>query len=602
MLTEFSIGNFQAFNTPQRVPLKPITLVFGPNSTGKSTLLRSLLVARHAILNGRLSKSEGAGERHPGSFEDIRRNGGANAISFGFTVCSDDKPKEEALEMRLAWKETPLGTLETSELSLQRNHSDLVTYASRTDAISLQTTSLGDDLGKIMISAGLSPEGENGWNLNVVDTIKNRLCLPKNLAIPGSDADHFRVQEVRAPTFGLLPTPFDFRAVHDLVGTHGRDDKNIKAAINSIHETIADSIALVDADLRSDLSRLVYHGPIRPICNEITRERKSEPGMAEWWNLATDRRLLGEVNDWLAGSFFTTKYCLEFCRMFPESSLDGLYHDLNRLRNFEGRLEEDYSTQLCVGSFYESEIASVEAQLSQELKEQYDNEEEREAEVARRAEKLIFGEARQRALGRYKKLRASSTIDDVEAFLNKVMDGILENLSGRLDSVLGYESAVDDTGFHSAKIHFCSHASPRNPISPSNMGIGFSQMMPLVASAFGSENNLIAIEQPELHIHPALQTELADLFIQSAKERGNRFLIETHSEHLILRVMKRIRQTFEDKLPEGKPRITPDEVCVLYVEPGENGSVVREMPLNERGELVKGWPGGFFEEALNEMF
>jgi predicted ATPase len=123
-----------------------------------------------------------------------------------------------------------------------------------------------------------------------------------------------------------------------------------------------------------------------------------------------------------------------------------------------------------------------------------------------------------------------------------------------------------------------------------------------VASAFGSENRLIAIEQPELHVHPALQTELADLFIQSAKERGNRFLIETHSEHLILRVMKRIRQTFEGKLPEGKPPITPDDVCILYVEPGEDGSIVREMPLNERGELIKGWPGGFFEEALNEMF
>jgi hypothetical protein len=47
--------------------------------------------------------------------------------------------------------------------------------------------------------------------------------------------------------------------------------------------------------------------------------------------------------------------------------------------------------------------------------------------------------------------------------------------------------------------------------------------------------------------------------------------------------------------------VRPEDVCVLYVEPGSSGSVVREMPLNERGELVKAWPGGFFEEGLREV-
>lgn len=66
--------------------------------------------------------------------------------------------------------------------------------------------------------------------------------------------------------------------------------------------------------------------------------------------------------------------------------------------------------------------------------------------------------------------------------------------------------------------------------------------------------------------------------------------------------MRRMRETVDGNLPDGLPPITSDDVCILYVEPGENGSIVREMPLNERGELIKGWPGGFFEEALNEMF
>jgi hypothetical protein len=53
-------------------------------------------------------------------------------------------------------------------------------------------------------------------------------------------------------------------------------------------------------------------------------------------------------------------------------------------------------------------------------------------------------------------------------------------------------------------------------------------------------------------------------------------------------------------LPKDLPPVVPADVSILYVEPGPNGAVVREMPLNERGELVKAWPGGFFEEGLRE--
>ena len=49
------------------------------------------------------------------------------------------------------------------------------------------------------------------------------------------------------------------------------------------------------------------------------------------------------------------------------------------------------------------------------------------------------------------------------------------------------------------------------------------------------------------------------------------------------------------------PPMKADDVAVLYVEPLAEGSVVREMSLNDRGELVKAWPGGFFEEGLREV-
>ncbi|MGV1036910.1 MAG: AAA family ATPase [Candidatus Nanopelagicales bacterium] len=55
---------------------------------------------------------------------------------------------------------------------------------------------------------------------------------------------------------------------------------------------------------------------------------------------------------------------------------------------------------------------------------------------------------------------------------------------------------------------------------------------------------MLLIEQPEVNIHPKLQAEVGDLLIHSAKERGNQLLVETHSEHLLLRLLRRVRERF----------------------------------------------------------
>jgi hypothetical protein len=135
-----------------------------------------------------------------------------------------------------------------------------------------------------------------------------------------------------------------------------------------------------------------------------------------------------------------------------------------------------------------------------------------------------------------------------------------------------------------------------------DVGIGISQVLPVLVMAFGSQGKLLAMEQPEIHLHPALQAELGDVFIESALgPRQNTFILETHSEHLILRLMRRMRETYQGK-STGVPPVSPRDVSVLYVEPDGARSIIREMPLNELGELVKSWPGGFFEEGLREQF
>jgi len=63
-----------------------------------------------------------------------------------------------------------------------------------------------------------------------------------------------------------------------------------------------------------------------------------------------------------------------------------------------------------------------------------------------------------------------------------------------------------------------------------------------------------------------------------------------------------MRETSNGKLPEGIPPITPDDVCVLFVQPKGTSSAVRLLELDEEGQLLDPWPGGFFEEGYRERF
>jgi len=70
----------------------------------------------------------------------------------------------------------------------------------------------------------------------------------------------------------------------------------------------------------------------------------------------------------------------------------------------------------------------------------------------------------------------------------------------------------------------------------------------------------------------------------------------------MLRLMRRIRETANDQQPDAHLQLKSDQVQVLFVETFDGRSVFRPMPLNAKGEWVKSWPGGFFEEDLEELF
>lgn len=190
------------------------------------------------------------------------------------------------------------------------------------------------------------------------------------------------------------------------------------------------------------------------------------------------------------------------------------------------------------------------------------------------------GENLLRTLGSEEQVRNSKTLTDLVDSWVSDRFGMLRKLriedvdpAGTVRALLGDEQ----TGFDS--------------INVANMGEGISQLLPIVASTLTtSDYECLLIEQPEIHLHPAAQSDLGDLFIENIGERKRRqFIIETHSEHLLLRIRRRVA--------EGM--ISPNDVAILYVERGDEQSSIRQLVLDEKGHFTE-WPEGFFEEGYNE--
>ena len=93
----------------------------------------------------------------------------------------------------------------------------------------------------------------------------------------------------------------------------------------------------------------------------------------------------------------------------------------------------------------------------------------------------------------------------------------------------------------------------------------------MVVAALSRKTGLVAIEQPELHIHPAFQVALGDFFIEQVNERPDlTFILEPHSEHLMLRFLPRIRETGEQEAPPDRT-LSPTELSIYFIEQREAG-------------------------------
>lgn len=127
-----------------------------------------------------------------------------------------------------------------------------------------------------------------------------------------------------------------------------------------------------------------------------------------------------------------------------------------------------------------------------------------------------------------------------------------------------------------------------------DVGFGISQVLPVIVQGFLSfENSLTIIEQPEIHLHPKMQADLADLFIDIIKVNKNSkkyLLIETHSEYLLKRLRRRISEN---------KNITADDVAIYFIHPKgteSNSGLIEEKFISNEGAFD--WPKDFYAGEL----
>ncbi len=124
-----------------------------------------------------------------------------------------------------------------------------------------------------------------------------------------------------------------------------------------------------------------------------------------------------------------------------------------------------------------------------------------------------------------------------------------------------------------------------------DVGFGVSQILPVIVLCYyAPKGSIIILEQPEIHLHPAVQAGLADVFIDAIKTREIQIVFESHSEHLLKRIQLRI----------AEENITPDQVALYFCESEHDGSQLVPLDVNSSGSIAN-WPKDFFGDQFGEM-
>lgn len=125
------------------------------------------------------------------------------------------------------------------------------------------------------------------------------------------------------------------------------------------------------------------------------------------------------------------------------------------------------------------------------------------------------------------------------------------------------------------QVQITINGSPANLI---DVGYGVSQVLPLLVDCLEETNQLLLIQQPEVHLHPRAQAQIGSFFGYLVRKHEKQFIVETHSDYLVDRIRMDVR--------DGKHGLRPEDVSILYFERKDAAVLVHAMQIDECGNLL----------------
>jgi predicted ATPase len=626
MFTEIGIENFKAFGKMQRIPLKPITLLYGPNSAGKSSLMQSLLLFKQTIeesgddqivllpkgdlvdlgsyqqfIHGQDSKHElkiSISFKYPWELEDwywpVWDNGDNPDLSMEFSFFQDKA------------KEILLKSIKISESF----HTDPIVewkniwmFPSLRRAIQKRMIEFEND--------GESKEEIDEW----VSMLKRSIIVMDHINL-GHPYERYHWNGFEVLSDGGYGGPND--------DCKENTDKEIEVISKYLKEEYQEIVS-ESAKLNSENSKTQS--------NDL-KERQKDLNIrkAKFQQLKKILKLTKAIHAYLINASYD-KYSK--INHFPVSGrLISMANCFTKDNYFRGDEELFYKIPDIAGmgepvtypKIIGEEIAIptiyIDLTASQKL-------------LSRASSKFKEYLRRITYIGPMREFpeRIYTYMGNVPSNVGKsgkYMPDILKKKPHLVSKVndwfkkfdIDYELNVPDLD-RKGNYFSLSLKDKKTDIKVSHKDVGFGigQLLPILVQGVLSENKIILIEQPEIHVHPRLQAELGSFIAEVAgrsatkppedhydmvspeKEKyGNQFIIETHSEHLVLRLLRLIRDTTNGELKEGEKPLRPEDVAVIYAKPTEHGTELMELRISEDGDFIDKWPDGFFTERAKELF
>ena len=574
MLTGLGLRNFKAFGDEmQEAPLSKITLIYGPNSGGKSSIIQALLLLKQSLRNNYAYRERLLVPRGEytdlGSFQslmhghDLDRELGIS-VKYRNLVIDSEHRLDESESYHVDENDVILTYSSAGKLRKVRHK--ITSHENKElllDATAVKHTSLSGWQGSVKV---FDPDGNNPIASDDIVFLSSDMLaegesfpLP-TLALPGMNMARELVQDLTQsiseawPSSERLLSTTRLRRAGELAQALDRAQhraldwaQHRVRALERIHQARAQRYrkVLAQARAREALQRAEEQAGVR--AEELAR------------SLELNNRI-GELN-------LSHKHILD---LTPEN------------------MPEDYERHLRSVN-YLGPLRSAPERLYRLSSENDDS-----ADITG-----IQGELSAGALYHREEVR-------------DVVNDWFERFE------IPYELSVIKLGEESlAGEHITIALTDKRTdtqVTLADVGYGINQILPVIIEGVASqEGSILCVEQPEIHLHPRLQANIADLMIDTIADEpdsdtyllmaasfdedpfmGKQWIVETHSELLITRLQRRIR--------EGK--IKSEDISVLYVDPDDEhceGSAIIKLRLDENGDFIDHWPHGFFDEAFNEL-